>query len=150
MSAVRQILGRLLTQSIAYGHLLVNGTAIMPKCTNATITVGDETTNVRPITIQLLDALGNDLDESAVVEAFVFADAGGLALAGTGGSTGIAAGTDGAILQTVIAKKRFTLSSEADGDIDLTWTDTGTEEVFLGLRLPNGRMIISESIANAA
>lgn len=113
----------------------------------ATITVGAENTNVRAITIQLLDAAGADIDFVGVVEAYVFADAGRLAFAGTGGSTGIAIGTDGALL-ALVAKKAFILTSEADGDIDLTWTDTGTEAAYLGLRLPNGDWVMSSALTN--
>ena len=118
-------------------------------CVDATITVGDESTNVRAITIQLLDANGDDVSEVTVVELFVFANAAGTAIATTGGSTGIEIGTDGAILSTLVAKKHFVLSSESDGDIDLTWTDTGTESVALGLKLPNGNIVVTSAFANA-
>jgi hypothetical protein len=65
----------------------------------------------------------------------------------TGGSTGLAIGTDGALL-AVVAKKYFLATSEADGDIDLTWTDTGTESVAVGVRLPNGRVVVTSAFAN--
>ena len=132
-----------------------NGLAIGRKravhpCVDATITIGAESTNVRAITIQLLDADGNDVSEVTVVDLFVLANDDGTAIATTGGSTGIEAGTDGAILSTLVAKKHFVLSSESDGDIDLTWTDTGTETVALALRLPNGNIVVSSEFANAA
>ena len=69
------------------------------------------------------------------------------AYASTGGSTGIAIGTDGALL-AVVAKKYFLATSESDGDIDLTWTDTGSESVAVGVRLPNGRVVVSDAFAN--
>ena len=118
-------------------------------CVDATITVGDEAANVRAITIQLLDAYGQDVAEVTVVDLFVFSDATGTAIASSGGTTGIAIGTDGAILSTLVAKLHFALSSEADGDIDLTWTDTATDSVALGLRLPNGNIIVTAAFANA-
>ena len=132
----------------AYGRPVSQGIALGPKCADASITVGAENTNVRAITIQLKDANGNDLDEAGIVKLFVFSDATMQALA-TGGSTGIAIGTDGTILNTVQAKKEFLVISEADGDIDLTWTDTGTESVVLGLLLPTGRMVLTAPFANA-
>ena len=110
------------------GNLTANGIDITQPCADASITVGAENTNVRAITIQLKDANG---------DAFVT----------TGGSTGIAIGTDGALL-TVVAKKYFVAISEADGDIDLTWTDTGTEAAYLAVRLPNGRLVISAAMTN--
>lgn len=118
-------------------------------CVDATITVGAENTNVRAITIQLKDAEGRDINYQEIVEVFVVGAANLNAIITTGGSTGIAIGTDGAILETRVAKKVFTIASEADGDIDLTWTDTGTEVAYLALRLPNGRVIFSDALTNA-
>jgi hypothetical protein len=109
--------------------------------------VGAENTNVRALTIQLKDGAGKDLAHAEIVTVYVFSDATMQALA-TGGSTGIAIGTDGTILNTVVAKKIFTVISEADGDIDLTWTDTGTESVVVAVRLPNGSMILTAPFAN--
>ncbi|KQS84131.1 hypothetical protein [Rhizobium sp. Leaf386] len=113
----------------------------------ATITVGAENTNVRAIAIQLKDGQGNDLAVRASVEIAVFADANGDAFVATGGSTGIAVGTDGALLP-IVGKKLFRAVSEADGDIDLTWTDTGTEAAYLGVILPSGKVIISAALTN--
>lgn len=114
---------------------------------DATIVVSAEVSNVRTITIQLLDERGQDLTVRAAVMAYVMLDANPDAFVATGGSTGIAIGTDGALL-ALVAKKAFVLVSEADGDIDLTWTDTGTEAAFLMLVLPNGRTIISAALTN--
>lgn len=116
-------------------------------CADASITVAAENTNVRAITIQLKDANGNDINYVETVEIIVFSSAAMTAFAGTGGSTGLAIGTDGALL-AVVAKKYFLATSEADGDIDLTWTDTGTESVAVGVRLPNGRVVVSDAFAN--
>jgi hypothetical protein len=131
------------------GNLVANSKAISQPCVDAAITVGAENTNVRAIAIQLKDANGNDINYAEIVTIYVFADATMQALATTGGSTGIAIGTDGTILNTVLAKKIFTVVSEADGDIDLTWTDTATESVVLGIRMPSGRIVLSSPFANA-
>lgn len=111
------------------------------------ITVGTENTNVRAITIQLKDGQGADLAIRGSVHIAVFADANGDAFVATGGSTGIAVGTDGALLP-IVTKKLFLAVSEADGDIDLTWTDTGTEAAYLGIILPNGKLVISAALTN--
>lgn len=121
---------------------------ISQPCVDASITVGAEIANARAITIQLRDAEGNDINYVETVEILVFLDAAMTAFVVTGGSTGIAIGTDGALL-AIVAKKYFLATSEADGDIDLTWTDTGTEAAFLGVRLPNGRVVISSALTNA-
>lgn len=130
------------------GNLAGNGLAITQPCVDASITVGAENTNVRAITIQLKDANGNDIAYAETVEIIVFGAADMLSFAGTGGSTGLAIGTDGALL-ALVAKKYFLATSEADGDIDLTWTDTGTESVAVGVRLPNGRVVVTDAFANA-
>jgi len=122
-------------------------TAGEPPVAGATITVGAEDTNVREITIQLTDAQGNDITTRQAVHIGVFLDANPDAFVTTGGSTGIAIGTDGALL-AIIAKKLFLAVSEADGDIDLTWTDTGTEAAYLGVILPDGRIIMSSALTN--
>jgi hypothetical protein len=116
---------------------------------SAAIAVAAEDTNVRAITVQLQDAQGNDIAVRQAVTLAVLADANGDAFAATGGSTGIEIGTDGALLP-VVAKKLFVAISEADGDIDLTWTDTGTEAAYLAVILPTGKMIISAALTNAA
>lgn len=130
------------------GNLVGNGLQITRPCVDASITVGAENANVRAITIQLKDANGDDIDYVETVELILYLNAAMTAFAATGGSTGIAIGADGALL-AVVAKKYFLATSEADGDIDLTWTDTGTEAAYLGVRLPNGRVVISDALTNA-
>lgn len=141
--------GRRLGLDSKRGNLKAKGgsLAVTQPCVDASISVSAEDTNVRTITIQLKDAHGNDIDYVETVEIIVFTSAAMTAFATTGGSTGIAIGTDGALL-AVVAKKYFIATSEADGDIDLTWTDTGTESVAVGVRLPNGRVVVSDTFAN--
>ena len=129
-------------------NLISEGIQITQPCVDASITVGDESSNARAIAIQLKDSRGEDIDYVETVEIIMFLNATQLAFVATGGSTGIAIGTDGALL-TVIAKKLFLATSEADGDIDLSWTDTGTEVAFLGVRLPSGRIVMSSALTNA-
>lgn len=132
-------------------QLVSNEIEISRPCVDATITVSAEgatVANQRDITIQLKDSNGNDINYVEEVELVLFLTADRLAYVVTGGSTGIAIGTDGA-LSTIVAKKVFRATSEADGDIDLTWTDTGTEAAFLGVRLPNGRYVMSSALTNA-
>lgn len=146
---VTSIHGRLLGVNQETNNLVSNGLNISQPCADASITVGDEATNVRAITIQLKDSRGNDIDYVETVMACVFDSAAGDDFAATGGSTGIEAGSDGDLI-ALVAKKVFLLTSESDGDIDLTWTDTGTEAAYLALYLPNGRRIMSDAMTNAS
>lgn len=147
MSQFKSIMGKQLGIG-PQGQVVANAIDITQPCVGATITVGAESTNVRAITIQLTDANGDDIAYAETVTLAVFADAAQAAFATTGGSTGIEIGTDGALL-AVVAKKLFVAVSETDGDIDLTWTDTGTEAAYLGVYLPNGRVVISDAMTNA-
>ncbi len=115
---------------------------------DATISVGVEAADARAITIQLKDAAGNNMDSVSYVELILFLDAAGTTFVVTGGSTGIAQGASGKIL-ALVAKKFFAGLTTAAGLMALTWTDTGTEAAFLGVRLPNGRIIMSTALTNA-
>ena len=127
------------------GNLVLNGKSVTNPCVDGTIVVDPTSTSPRAITVQLKDAAGNDIDYVETVEAIVFSSSAMTAFTTTGGSTGLAIGTDGAAL-ALVAKKVFMLTSEADGDIDLTHTDTGTDACFLAIRLPNGKMILADRV----
>ena len=129
------------------GNLAGNGQMITKPAVAATITVAAENTNVRAISVVVKDINGNAIDYVETVEVLVFTDATRTAFAATGGSTGIAVGANGALLARV-AKKDFIATTEADGTLDLTWTDTGTEQVAIGIRLPNGHVVMSDAFAN--
>ncbi|MDB5733228.1 MAG: hypothetical protein JWQ03_3123 [Variovorax sp.] len=129
---------------VGSGDIFENNGAVA----DASITVSAESTNVRTIAIQLKKADGTDIAVRQAVHLALLLDANGDAFAATGGSTGIAIGADGALLP-IVAKKMWLAISEADGDIDLTWTDTGTEVAYLAVILPSGKMIISAALTNA-
>ena len=128
------------------GNLVSNGRQMTPPAVHATITVGAEATNVRTINIALFDAEGRAIDYVETFEIVVFSSAAMTAFA-TGGSTGVAIGTNGALL-ALVAKICFLATSESDGTWDGTWTDIGTESVSVAVRLPNGNVIPSTAFAN--
>jgi len=114
----------------------------------ATITVGTEASNVINVTIQLKDYAGNDLDVANSIIAYCSSTATGLDRVTTTVSTETAIGTDGS-LGIILAKSMYLLISEADGDIDLNFTDTGTNSFYLVLVLPNGKLAVSAVITFA-
>lgn len=131
-------------------ELVSNDIQITQPCVDAIVTVADESpTDVRDITIQLLDAKGNDINYVETVEIIVFTSAARVAFAVTGGSVGLAIDGDGALL-ALVAKKVFLATSEADGDIALTWTDTAGEAAAIGVRLPNGRIVMGDQLLTTA
>lgn len=130
------------------GSLLANDKQISAPAVDAVITVSAENTNVRTISVQLKDANGDNIKARQLVDLVLLLDANGDAFVVTGGSTGIADGGAGTIL-AVVAKKVFKGITNADGLLELTWTDTGTEAAYLAVVLPSGRMVISTALTNA-
>jgi len=136
-----------------FGHLvtkLADGSILnlLQPAVQASISVGAEVADVRTITITLKDRRGNPINYAQLVEIGVYTSAAGVDFVATGGSTGIAIGASGKLL-TVVAKKLFKAISNTSGVIALTWTDTGTETFAIGVKLPNGRVVMSTAQANA-
>ncbi len=150
MSAFTSLHGRRMGLG-ANDELVSNNIQVSRPAVDATITVSAEgatTANVRDIVVTLLDAKGNAIDYVETVEAIVFLDTDQLAFVVTGGSTGIEVDVNGAVLP-IVAKKYFLCTTEANGILGLKWTDTGTEAFALGIRLPNGRVVMTAQFANA-
>jgi hypothetical protein len=104
--------------------------------------------NQRDITLVVRDANGNPVNYAAMVELIVFAASTMLDFTTTGGTTGIAAGGNGKIL-ALVAKKVFLGITTTAGLLDVIYTDTGTDAAYLGVRLPNGRIVGIGTLTNA-
>lgn len=125
-------------------NLEANDIDITQPCADATVTVSDEDTNVVTITVQLKDANGADIAYVETVDVLLFGAAARTSANAVSPSTGLAIGTDGAIISTVEAHKHYVVTSESDGDIDMTWTDTGAGTTYIGVRLPSGRIVMGD------
>jgi len=137
----------------ATGELVSNEIQITQPAVGATITVSAEaatTANTRDIVVQLTDANGDNIAYAESVEIIMYLTADKLAYVVTGGSTGITIGAagNGSVLP-VVAKKYILATTEANGLLDLDWLDTGTEAAFLGIKLPNGTVVVSSALTNA-
>lgn len=150
--SIRSIIGRVL--QLGDSNQLMSRDIEMTKAAiDATITVSAEgatTANTRDIVVTLLNSEGEAISEVEEIEVHMFLTADRLAYVVTGGSTGITLGAagDGAVLP-IVAKKVFVCTTEATGILDLDWLDTGTEAAFLGVKLPNGRYVMSAALTNA-
>lgn len=113
-----------------------------------TITVGSQTGDDIPVTIQLKDLAGNDLATRASLRAYLSSASSGEGVTATGPDGGMAAGTDGACF-AIVANKFFEVQSEADGDIDLVVTEAATGTWYLVLVKPNGSLAVSGAITFA-
>lgn len=132
-------------------QLQSRGIDITRPCVGATITVSAEAATVanqRDITITLTDAKGVAINYAEMVELIVFSSSAMTDFTTTGGSTGIAAGASGKIL-ALVAKKVFRAISSTAGALEVIYTDTGTDAAYLGLRLPNGRIVAGGLLTNA-
>ena len=114
---------------------------------DASFTIGAEATNAINVVIQLQSQDGTDLANRGTVFFYLSSDANGDALA-TAPTGGIAIGTDGLLIETLADLAGF-MTSEADGDIDVTLTDTGTPTFYIVLVMPTGQRIISGAITFA-
>lgn len=124
----------------------IDAVASMPVA--ATMVVGAEGTNAINVTIQLEDANGDDCATRRTIYAYLSDDANGDSIAGTAPDGGVAIGTDG-LADPVTADKSFMLTSEADGDIDITITESSVDTWYLVLVMPHGARVISDAITFA-
>jgi hypothetical protein len=97
------------------------------------------------VTIQLKDSAGADLAVRGHVLAYLSDDANGDSIAGIAPDGGAAIGADGLAIP-LVAGKAFQLVSEADGDIDITITESGADTWFLILVMPDGKLVASGAI----
>lgn len=113
-----------------------------------TYTIGAEAANAINVVIQLSDADGVDLAVRSNVFMYLSDDANGDSIAATAPNTSVLIGTDGVIMP-LIAGKAFRLTSEADGDIDVTITETGIDTWYMVIVDGWGRLHVSDAITFA-
>lgn len=114
----------------------------------ASFTVGTEAGNAINVAVQFNDADGTAMATACAVPFYLADDSAGLTPSTTAPNGGIAIGTDGALIESVANLSGLAIS-EADGDLDITLTDSGTPTFYLVLVLPNGSLAISGAITFA-
>uniref|UniRef100_A0A6M3LIH0 Uncharacterized protein n=1 Tax=viral metagenome TaxID=1070528 RepID=A0A6M3LIH0_9ZZZZ len=108
----------------------------------ATITVPTISSDTFAVTIQLTDYAGNDLAVAACVLCYISSTSTGLDSSDLTSEITITSGGDGSAMVS-LAKYSWHLISEADGDIAIDVTDTGTDAKYLVLVMPNGKLVVS-------
>ncbi len=121
-------------------------TPIIDCAYDATITLVSSDPAV--ITIQLKDFEGNDLKVPASVMAWISSTATGIDPSAISGEIALTGSGAGAVL-IHLTHYLYQLISEADGDIDVTITDSGTTAQYLTLLMPNGKLVVSEHLVFA-
>ena len=110
-------------------------------CWDADITVAAEDSNTMAVAVQLKDYAGNDMTVRSTILAYFATDATGDVIL-TSAFDGIANGTDGEVISLVTGSTML-LTSEADGDIDITISETEAFTGYLILVMPNGKLVAS-------
>ena len=124
---------------------------------DAVITVGEETGDAIIVSIQLKGPSSSDMAVRASILAYLSDDANGDSVVATEPSGAVAIGTDGLLIPILtgvsaseLSKTIFQLTSEADGDIDISITEAGAKTLYLVLVMPDGRLVVSDAITFAA
>ncbi len=126
----------------------IDAIASMPVA--ADFTIGTEADDAINVAIQLNDANGDACAVRRALYAYLSDDANGDSIVATAPDGGVAIGTDG-LADPVTANKSFMLTSEADGDIDITITHAGgAKTCYLILVMPTGALVASGAITFAA
>lgn len=132
--------------------LSIDGTAVQPKpatsLAGATITVGADAGTTVTVTIQFIDENGDDMAVAVAVPWYLSSDAAGQAIS-TAHDGGAAIGTDGLLIEWT-ANVAGLLISEADGDADIVFTDSGAFTAYLNLVMPDGSIVTSDVITHEA
>lgn len=132
------------------GNIVRENLPITSNAVDAVIAIATSPTSPRAVTVQINNADGSPISHAQQFRMFVLADIVPLALAVTGGSTGMAAdAAHGFIAATPVAKKIFDCFTDATGSWTGSWTDTAHEVAFLGVVLPSGRLVVSGPLTTA-
>jgi hypothetical protein len=117
-------------------------TPIVDCAYDADITVGTLSSDTYPVTIQLKDFAGNNLKVPAGIMAYYADSATGLDPTDVTTDLAITSGGAGAVL-IFLQYYLFLLVSEVDGTIAVDSEDSGTDDQYLVLVMPDGRLVVS-------
>lgn len=116
-----------------------------PEISRATASVGAEAANAITVAFQVYGADGQEATERMYLIAYLSSDeAGDTPVAA---QTSLAAGTDGSVIGVVEAAKTLIVATEADGDLQLVATDTGTSTRYLHLvNMATGKKLVTATL----
>jgi hypothetical protein len=107
------------------------------------VTVGVEAADARNVALQLQNSNGQDLVRPGHLIIYLADDADGQTLAASAPSGGWAIGTDGTRLVALTADKAGLFVSEADGDLDITITESAAKTFYMCVMMPDGSLNIT-------
>lgn len=115
------------------------------------VNISPEASNARTVSLQLLDRESRDLAQRAAVMAYLSSDPNGDVLEAASSTLSITGTGDGVVVplsaNNTLGNTALMLVSEADGDINVTITQTsGADTIYLVVILPNGELAVSPAI----
>ena len=144
MATIQKAMG----QGFASGEMytVLNNFNGMAADASISVDVGDTAATV---TIQLKDWNGDDLAVPGTVICYLSSSSTGLDFNDATVTTETAIATDGS-LAILLAKIAYLVTSEANGDIGLTITDTSDDVYYLVVVLPTGKLVVSDAMTFAS
>ena len=117
--------------------------------TTVTWTMGAEAANAITVTGVVKGPNGRAL-ANTVIDVYVSGTAGGSDIVGTAPTGGVAIGTYGKILASLVTNKMVKVRTDSSGRFTLNLTDSGTATFYLHAVLPDGTTSASGAITFAA
>lgn len=115
-------------------------------CWSATFSIEDAASDsARNVAVQLKDYAGNNMTVCSCIYAYLSTLADGSTLSTAANAVAIQSSGNG-LLGTITAGDNFMLTSEADGTIDVDITESSTDDFYLVLVMPNGKLVISDKV----
>jgi hypothetical protein len=141
-------MSKLEVKELVVGGDPINGTTGNQMADGVTFTIGTEAANAINVAMQVTSG-GSDMAEIGVYQVYLSDASTGIGISGTAPATSVAVGTDGAVIVTQTAKLAWVLQTEADGDVDLTITDTTGATWYMVVVMPDGSLAVSGAITFA-
>lgn len=121
---------------------------------DAALSVSTEISDKITVTVNLKDENGDAITAITKVDVFLFEDALGVAItAATYTTVGLYTSAGGVLVEVVASKAYQVIPNIVDGGgsfgFELTLNDPAADTSYLGVLLPNGKMVISGAITHA-
>ena len=111
-------------------------------------TVGTEAGDAITVAVLVKDSNGRAIAERVQLDWYLSTASNGGTITASAATGGVAAGTNGSLLQTVTGKAGIGVT-DATGNLDVAITDSGTPTFYLVVVMPDGTLAISGAITFA-
>lgn len=113
----------------------------------ATFTIGAKQTNTINVAVQLLDAQGNKPAAPVVGDFYLSDNSDGSTLTATATTSSLAVGTNGVLLDILVAGKMGRILSKSDGTFDINVIQTASPTTYYFVMvMPDGSIVVSTAV----